>query len=169
MKHCSWARFARGVGLFAGVALAIVLLQTSCSDQPSAQGDRVSPPAPKKVDPVRIFRVRCSVCHQMNGQGVASFPPLAGSSWVQGNEKRPIRIVLHGLQGKIRVDGKEYNGVMPGLGKQLSDEEIAAVLTYVRSSWGNQAPAVTAESVRAVREAEGARSSLWTEAELSRD
>jgi mono/diheme cytochrome c family protein len=166
MKDCSWAGITRTVCLLIGVV--VVQLVVGCSDS-SDPSQLPKQKAARAIDPVRLFRVRCATCHQMDGKGVATFPPLAGSSWVQGDEKRPIRIVLHGLQGKIRVDGKEYNGVMPGLGKQLSDEEIAAVLTYIRSSWGNSAPAITAETVRAVRESEGARSSLWTEAELLRD
>jgi mono/diheme cytochrome c family protein len=103
----------------------------------------------------------CATCHQPSGLGVpGQFPPLAGSDWV--NEKEPgrvIRIVLNGFQGQLTVMGKEFNGSMPPWGADppvgLTDEEIAAVLTFVRQNpeWHNDAPAVTPERVHAVREA----------------
>jgi len=102
----------------------------------------------------------CVTCHQPTGLGVpGQFPPLAGSEWV--NEKEPgrlIRIVLNGLQGPITIEGKEFNGSMTPWGADppvgLTDEEIAAVLTFVRQNkeWHNDAPPVTPEQVKAVRE-----------------
>jgi mono/diheme cytochrome c family protein len=75
---------------------------------------------------------------------------LSGSEYVVGSEQRPIRILLNGLSGPITVNGMEYNSVMPGFGPMWDDEKIAAVLTYVRSEWGNQAEAVLTETVAAV-------------------
>jgi mono/diheme cytochrome c family protein len=97
-----------------------------------------------------------------------AFPPLAGSEWVTGSVDRPIAIVLHGLQGPITVAGTEWNGVMManGVGGPMSDDDIAAVLTYVRSSWGNAASAVTAADVARVRAATASRTTAWTAAEL---
>src|SRR5690606_29517374 len=96
----------------------------------------------------------CAACHQQNGQGMAgSWPPLVGSEWLLNNPEVPIRIVLHGLEGPITVKGQAYDNIMQAWADQLNDEQIAAVLTYARSSWGNNAPAVTAEQVAAVREA----------------
>jgi len=104
----------------------------------------------------RHYQQRCVSCHQLNGMGTAGvFPPLVGSEYVTAaNVGVPIRIVLHGLQGPITVKGVEYNSLMPayGVGIVMSDAEVAAVLTYVRSSWGNNASAVTAEDVEHVRE-----------------
>lgn len=94
----------------------------------------------------------CSACHGPNGEGGAIAPPLAGSDWVKGPVSNLIRIQLRGLQGPIKVSGKEYNfpGGMAALSYQ-SDAQIAAVLTYVRNSFGNKASAVKPEQVAALR------------------
>ena len=90
--------------------------------------------------------------------GVAGvFPPLAGAEWVLGDEKVLTSILLHGVNGELVVKGTTYNGAMPAFGT-LPDEEIAAVLTHIRSEWGNQAPPITAATVAAQREATKAQS-----------
>lgn len=100
---------------------------------------------------------RCATCHQPDGKGLpGTYPPLTGSEYVTAsNPAVPIRVVLHGLQGPITVAGTQYNSIMPayGTGVEMSDEEVAAVLTYVRSSWGNTASPVTAQQVAAERSA----------------
>jgi glucose/arabinose dehydrogenase/mono/diheme cytochrome c family protein len=97
----------------------------------------------------------CTTCHQSNGEGLSAsgFPPLAGTKWVTGNEDRAIKIVLKGLLGQIDVNGKTYPGQVPmtpfeGL---LNDKEVAAVLTYVRNSFGNKASVISPEKVKIVR------------------
>jgi len=97
----------------------------------------------------------CTTCHQSNGEGLSAsgFPPLAGTKWVTGNEDRAIKIVLKGLLGQIYVNGKTYPGQVPmtpfeGL---LNDKEVAAVLTYVRNSFGNKASVISPEKVKIVR------------------
>jgi nitrite reductase (NO-forming) len=93
----------------------------------------------------------CSTCHQLEGQGLASvFPPLAKADYLMADKQRSIRIVLAGLQGKIEVNGASYENVMPPLAN-LTDHEIADVLTYVRNSFRNQGDAVTDAEVAAVR------------------
>jgi quinoprotein glucose dehydrogenase len=94
----------------------------------------------------------CGACHGQNGEGTAAGPPLAGSEWVTGPEENLIRIQLRGLQGPIKVKGQEYNmpGGMAALAYQ-TDDQIAAVLTYIRNSFGNSAPPVTAAAVAALR------------------
>jgi mono/diheme cytochrome c family protein len=112
---------------------------------------------------------RCIACHQQNGAGVpGAFPPLAGSEWITGPVARPIAIVLHGLQGELTVKGTTYNGMMLayGTGVAMTDEEIAAVLTYVRSSFGNSASAVTVEEVAKVRASTAGRSTPLTQKDL---
>ncbi|MEM9237795.1 MAG: PVC-type heme-binding CxxCH protein, partial [Verrucomicrobiota bacterium] len=95
----------------------------------------------------------CVTCHQETGDGLKDiYPPLVNSEWVTGNKDRLIKLTLHGLWGKIEVNGKVYDpakGVPPmtAVGQMYNDEEVAAVLTYVRSSWGNAAPDVTPEEV----------------------
>lgn len=113
---------------------------------------------------------RCATCHQANGQGITgAFPPLAGSEWVTGRPDAAIRILLHGVQGEMTVKGAKYNSMMPayGTGQEMSDAEVAAVLTYVRTSWGNKASPVTAAQVAAVRGATKGRKTSWTPAELA--
>ncbi|MDQ3622195.1 MAG: cytochrome c [Verrucomicrobiota bacterium] len=93
----------------------------------------------------------CQACHQPSGLGMPpAFPPLAGSEWVIGSEKRLAMIVLKGLQGPIKVGNTTFNGVMPPPGG-LSDKKIAAVLTYVRQEWGNKAPPITPEQIKNAR------------------
>ena len=112
---------------------------------------------------------RCATCHQQNGEGVpGGFPPLAGSEWVTRNATIPIRIVLHGLQGPIMVKGQAFDAAMLsyGTGAPMSDAEVAAVVTYIRNSWGNTASEVTAEQVAQERAATRTRTTPWTAAEL---
>jgi mono/diheme cytochrome c family protein len=94
-----------------------------------------------------------------------SFPPIAGSEIITGDKARLIRLVLHGLQGPITVHGQRYNNVMPPW-KSLSDADMAAVLTYVRSNFGNSASAVTPEEVATERSATASRTTMWTASEL---
>ena len=98
----------------------------------------------------------CVACHQANGKGLpGQFPPLVQSPWLREPEPgRIIRIVLDGLSGPLQVEGQSFNGAMVPWRDGLTDEEIAAVLTYVRQNpeWGNNAPAVTPERVKQVRE-----------------
>lgn len=113
----------------------------------------------------------CGGCHQGSGQGVpGAFPPLAGSDWVMGGTERNIRVVLHGLNGPIKVKGADFTApsAMPPQGAVLSDQDIANVLTYVRNSFGNKGGMVTKEMVQKVREAEKARATPWTGAELDK-
>jgi mono/diheme cytochrome c family protein len=117
----------------------------------------------------KVFTSTCAACHQVNGQGVAAtFPPLAGSEWVMGNEERIIRIVLHGLKGPIEVHGQKFDNIMAPLGSALSDEQIANVLSYVRQEWGNQAPDVLPETVAKVRADTAGHNAPWTADELAK-
>ena len=110
-------------------------------------------------------RPTCGACHQANGQGTpGTFPPLAGADWVTASDPaRVIRIVLDGVAGPIQVNGAGYNSAMPGWRTQLSDQEIANVITYVRNAWGNSASAVKPEEVAAVRaETQDRNGAPWT-------
>lgn len=115
----------------------------------------------------------CVACHQPNGSGnpANGCPPLAKSDWVaEEGAGRLIRIVLHGARGKFTVSGQAWDspsGMTP-FGGNLSDEQIANVLTFVRQSteWGNKAPEVTPEMVKAVRDKTASRTTQWTADEL---
>lgn len=117
-------------------------------------GERETAPRPKGAAArgAAFYSSLCAQCHGAAGQGMGrSFPPLAGSEWVEGDEDLLVRIILYGLQGPIEVKGERYRGVMVGFDRQLSDEDAAAVATYIRSSWGNDAPPVTPSTVVRVR------------------
>lgn len=161
--------------------VAIYFVHNSGGFSPMVYDERFDPKtAPSnvqaaKVDPVaqgkKLFTTVCAACHQPTGAGVPGvYPPLVGSEWVNGSEERVIRILLHGLQGPIKVEGKDFNSVMPAIGPggyNWTDDKIAAVLTYVRQEWGNSAPPVTAEKVTEIRtKAAAGRSTPWTSAEL---
>lgn len=120
----------------------------------ASQGAEKAAPDPMVVGK-RLFTANCVACHQATGQGIpGQFPPLVGSEWVLGNDwhgdNHLIRILLHGLQGPIQVKGANYNGAMPAW-KQLTDDQIAAILTYIRNEWGNSAPPISAEQVAKIR------------------
>ena len=101
-------------------------------------------------DGAALFRQHCAVCHQASGQGVPGvFPPLAGSDFLKNERERSLRAPLEGLSGEITVNGAKYNGAMPLM--VLSDEDIAAVMTWIGSSFGNALPAFTVEEVQKVR------------------
>lgn len=125
---------------------------------------------PKAVDPVvlgeKLYKANCVSCHQATGEGVpGQYPPLAGSEWVLNHPQRLKRIVLNGLEGPLTVKGQSYNGNMPAFSR-LKDEQLAAILTYIRQAWGNTAPAVTPEDMAIVRAAVATRVIPWTATEL---
>lgn len=114
-----------------------------------------------------VYATTCAACHQLTGLGSeGQFPPLAGSEWVNEDGKL-LRIILHGLSGPVQVAGKAYDGAMPGWGAILTNAEVAAVATYVRSSWGNKAKPLTAAKVASVRKSTK-RTTPWTAAELAK-
>lgn len=132
--------------------------------------------APEEVDMMklggRLYSQTCVACHQAAGQGApGAYPPLAGSPYVNGSDERMIKIVTLGLTGPIEVLGNTYNGVMPAhygptSATRYNEQKIAAILTYVRASFGNSAPAVTPDKVKEVLAAVGSRTKSWTVDEL---
>ena len=153
----------RGAVRLAALVLVPALVACGGAERPSSGSDTAAgtpavaagTPAPGSGE--QLYQQRCVSCHQANGEGLAgAFPPLVGSEYaLAANVAVPIRIVLNGMQGPVTVKGAQFNGVMPpgGAGIALSDEEAAAVLTYVRSTWGNSASAVTPQQVAAERAA----------------
>ncbi len=128
--------------LLAGIAVVGLILTHSNSKV-------VGAPA---LDGKAIFTVNCAVCHQPSGQGGGPYPPLAGNSDVNAVDSASlIRTVLDGRTGPITVNGQQYSGNMPSWRNDLSDAQIAAVLTYVRTAWRNSAPAVSEDQVAAAR------------------
>jgi mono/diheme cytochrome c family protein len=135
--------------------------------------------AAQKIDPVVLgkknYEQVCVTCHQPTGQGVPGvYPPLAGSEWVNGSPERVIRIVVYGLKGPLKVEGKDFGqaampafGKVPGSGYNWNEERIAAVLTYVRQEWGNKGGPITPEQVSAILAKEGNRKE-WSQEELEK-
>jgi mono/diheme cytochrome c family protein len=130
--------------------------------QPASGADRAL--ARGKV----VYEQVCALCHGVDGMGKpAQAPPFAGSDWVAtGNTGQLIRIPLQGLNGPIKVNGVEWTLAMPAMGAALPDEDLAAVLTYMRSSWGNKASEITPDMVKAVRSGTASRTQPWTATEL---
>jgi mono/diheme cytochrome c family protein len=123
---------------------------------------------PQGPDGKQVYSTTCAACHQATGLGVeGTYPPLAGSEIVEGDEGKVVRIVLHGLTGPVEVAGETYSGAMPPWGGVLKDPEIAAVVTYVRGAWGNHAAPVTAAKVASIRASTAARKTPWTAPELA--
>lgn len=100
----------------------------------------------------RVYQKHCLTCHQKNGTGVSSmYPPIVNNPRVKGDKERLIKIILKGQSGRIEVHGRYYNGVMPPF-RNLSNKEVAAVLTYMRQNFENDTTAVTVKEVKAVRD-----------------
>lgn len=183
-------KFTRSVALASSLAL-FLLVTLACGGADQRDTDRTSPAARAEGDVMandttattvasapaagaaggaangaEVF-TRCAVCHQTTGLGMpGAYPPLAGSEWLTGNPEVPIRIVLHGLQGAITVKGASYNNAMMAFADQLTDAQIAAVISYERSSWGNSAAPVTAAQVASVRAATKAQTTPWNASDL---
>lgn len=156
-------------GADAGSASAVSADATTDASSDASTTDATQLAAGPNSEAGEVLYARCIACHQTTGAGLpGAFPPLAGSEWVNGNPAVPIRILLHGMQGAITVAGAEYNGVMLPYGGtgEMSDDEVAAVLTYVRGAFGNSASAVTAAQVAAERAATAGRTTAWTAADL---
>lgn len=101
----------------------------------------------------KVFTEYCKTCHQANGQGMPNvYPPLAGSDYLKSTPKGTVaKEVVAGKTGKVKVNGKEYNGVMAPLPAKYTDEDVAAVLTYVYNSWGNPGGTFSAKDIAKVR------------------
>lgn len=111
------------------------------------------------IDGQALYVANCSACHQATGKGVpGAFPPLDGSPYVTGdNVERLAAIMIYGLMGEIKVLGATYNNVMLPLG-HLKNEELAAIASYIRTSWSNKASAVEPAVFAKVRSKHGQRS-----------
>jgi len=137
------------------------------SRKPGAATSAQAPVELSLVEQGKAIYSNCQPCHQASGLGIAGqFPTIVGTEYVIGSEKRLIAILLKGLGGPIKVAGATYNGAMPAWEKALSDRKIAAVASYVRATWGNNAPEISEAKVAALKKQLADRSAPWTEAEL---
>ncbi len=110
----------------------------------------------------RLLFGNCVGCHQASGSGMPPvYPPLRNSPYVTGDPSRLMRILLHGLEGDIEVDGITYRGVMPAAPIQ-SDADLALLASWLRSQWGHASPPITTEFVTKVRAIDAARNGPWS-------
>jgi len=112
----------------------------------------------------QVYSGNCANCHQASGEGQpGSYPPLGGSEFVLGDKTTLACIMLHGLQGPVTVKGGEYGSQqMPGWATVLNDAKIAAVMTYIRASWGNKGDAVKPDEISAARAQSADHSDAYT-------
>ncbi|HEV2394559.1 MAG TPA: cytochrome c [Verrucomicrobiae bacterium] len=127
------------------------------------------PPAPgANVLGKQFFDNVCALCHNTDGTGKpGQAPPLVGSEFALGTPNRMVRIPLVGLSGPVQVKGQQWNLSMPAMGAAMTDEQLAAVLTYIRQSWGNKASEITPAQVKAIRAQLGNRAQPFSAAELN--
>ena len=135
----------------------------------AAGGGAKGAPDPKVVGKA-LFSANCITCHQATGVGVPDqYPPLAGSEVEIGDATNQlIAIVLKGLQGPVVIEGKPFNNAMQAWEGQYTDSQLAAILTYVRSDWGNNAPPITADMVKQIRGEFKDRKEQWTWPEVQK-
>lgn len=147
---------AENKNIYSGTIQEGIYLPEGGTIQKMPENKTVATAAPKRTlaDKIKIgkeiYGTTCFACHQSEGQGIPSaFPPLAKSDYLNADSKRAIKTILHGLSGEVTVNGKKFNSVMPA--QNLSDDEIANVMTYIYSNWGNNKTEVTPEMVKAQR------------------
>lgn len=167
------------VALFMGMAFwaGVYLVHYSGDFGPYHYDETLKPgtasaSGPQEVDMMalgtRIYNQNCVACHQSNGQGLPGvYPTLVNSDWVQDNPERLIKVILAGLAGPVTVNGNEYNNAMTAFGR-LSDQQIAAVLTYIRTDpdYSNDSYPVEEDLVAEVRSEYGERNEPWSQPEL---
>ncbi len=133
---------------------------------------------PLRIDPKKLRLGRelyaregyCGQCHQSSGEGVAgAFPPLHANAWVEGDVERLIKITQAGLVGELDIHGVTYASAMPPMGIMMSEEEFAAVLSYVRTSWDNLGDEVTVDQINKVREDMKGRAYPYTVEEILKE
>lgn len=134
------------------------------------------PPVVKPLSPAeqklfetgkQVYSTICIACHQPNGLGMDGLAPaLVDSDWVLGNPEILPKIVIHGLTGEVKVNGRTWELEMPPLGAALTNEQVAGVLTYIRREWEHTASPVSVEAVTKVRTENSTRTKAWTAPEL---
>jgi len=171
---CSVWIFWAGVAFNGGLSASYFSAENYGPYSAPEQRERNSPVANGDLEKPSITEVgkasflqNCSGCHQADGLGVlGAYPPLARSPYINGGTRRLVMIVLKGLQGTVTLEGREFNGTMPAWEKALTDQKIAAILTYVRQNFGNDAAPVTIEQIATARKEFSSRTEPWVEADL---
>lgn len=134
--------------LLLSLSVSVAIAQTK---KPAAKAMAKPAAVAIKAPGQLVYEQNCLTCHQANGSGVPNLnPPLRETDWVLGDKNRLINVLLKGLQGQ-EIEGDMYDNAMPAH-NFLTDQQIADVLTYIRSNFGNKAASITADEVKAVRE-----------------
>ncbi|NJK85053.1 MAG: cytochrome c [Bacteroidales bacterium] len=132
------------VRCFLAIFMAIMML-VSCKNNTTV-------PETNTDSGLAVYKQNCLSCHQSDGSGVPNmYPPLINTEWVTKNNDRLISLILNGISGEIEVNGVKYNSVMPAF-DYLTNKQVADVLTYIRSNFGNNAQPITPEEVQQIRE-----------------
>lgn len=146
--------------LFPSLGVLAALATSAAAQAPAGAA------SPEQLEEGKKVYMTCMPCHQPTGMGLPPvFPPL-NTEYVTGSPERLAAMILKGNAGPMTVNGMQYNNIMPGQEATLNDNQIAAVMTYVRQSFGNNAPPVSADVVAAARKKFAGRTTPWTEAEL---
>lgn len=123
---------------------------------------------PEMLNGSNLYAANCASCHGNNARGVTgAFPPLINSEWVTGDKSIPVRILLHGLQGEIDVQGQTYQGIMPSFRARLSAAEIASILNYLREESAGEYPTISRQEVIDTRKIYQNRTAPWSSEELN--
>ena len=126
--------------------------QTASTTTTTTTAAEKSPANVAVVNGSTVYQTNCSSCHGADGKGSpGAFPPLAGNPFVTGDPARVIHVVKNGLTGPVKIGSQTYNGAMPAWAGTLKTEQIAAVVTFIRNSFGNKASVVTAGEVAAAK------------------
>ena len=135
--------------------------------QPGGGGEaKVAAQFDPLVQGKKLFLRTCQQCHQADGKGIPGvYPMLVGSHWLLNSDERPIKILIKGMSGPAVIEDVAYNGNMPPVG-DWKDRDIAAVLTYARQAWGNEAAPISEELVTKVREEIKGQTKPWTPDEI---
>ncbi len=142
-------RIIMAMCLLAGVSLP-TLAQKKPMPKAKTPAAKAVVPAASLAAGKALYAQNCLACHQADGAGVERMnAPLTKTSWVLGDKTRLVKVLLNGMQG-VDIDDEVYTNVMPAFA-QLSDQQLADVLTYIRNSFGNKATAVSSAEVKAVR------------------
>lgn len=151
MKKVLFAAIA-GIGLVVLMAAQTKPTQTKPGQtKPAAKTAQTGINKKTMTDGKKVYDAYCLACHQADGGGVPRLnPPLQRTSFVLGDKKKLIEIVLKGMNEEIEIDGEVYDNNMSAH-SFLTDQQVADVLTYVRNSFTNKASAVTPAEVKAVR------------------
>jgi len=151
--HIAGSRSRRRAKVATMKLLARLVLASGLSGATAVCASFGDSPAAAAPSGKGIYQDRCSICHEPGGEGITgTFPPLIQNPRVTANDpSAAIAAVLNGMLVDITVRGHRYVGGMPGWRNQLSDADVAAVVTYIRTSWGNHASLVTPAQVARIR------------------